>query len=133
MVTQNSGKLMDIPITYTVDQIEDIKEKVIEKSKLFDLYVRAIAWWGSGTDMGVASENIRFRMAVAAWEWPSYMEPEAREKGIIEKYINGCLLPHLVLVLSDQIPINGSENASNTKAIAIAEAVKIASNPNTWL
>ena len=76
----NSGKLMDIPITYTVDQIEDIKEKVIEKSKLSDLYVRAIAWRGSGTDMGVASENNRVRMAVAAWEWGAYYG-DAKFKG----------------------------------------------------
>ena len=76
----NSGKLMDIPITYTVDQIEDIKEKVIEKSKLPDLYVRAIAWRGSGTDMGVASENNRVRMAVAAWEWGAYYG-DAKFKG----------------------------------------------------
>ncbi len=71
---------MDIPITYTVDQIEDIKEKVIEKSKLSDLYVRAIAWRGSGTDMGVASENNRVRMAVAAWEWGAYYG-DAKFKG----------------------------------------------------
>ena len=76
----NSGKLMDIPITYTVDQIEGIKEKVIEKSKLSDLYVRAIAWRGSGTDMGVASENNRVRMAVAAWEWGAYYG-DAKLKG----------------------------------------------------
>ncbi len=76
----NSGKLMDIPITYTVDQIEDIKGKVIEKSKLSDLYVRAIAWRGSGTDMGVASENNRVRMAVAAWEWGAYYG-DAKFKG----------------------------------------------------
>ena len=71
---------MDIPIRYTVDQIEDIKEKVIEKSKLSDLYVRAIAWRGSGTDMGVASENNRVRMAVAAWEWGAYYG-DAKFKG----------------------------------------------------
>ena len=51
----------------------------------------------------------------------------------MDAYKNGCLLPYLLLVLSDHIPIIGSEMASiisaNPKA---AETVK-ASKPNTWL
>ena len=32
--------------------------------------------------MGLRADNLEVHCMVAAWEWPSYMEPEAREKGI---------------------------------------------------
>ena len=32
--------------------------------------------------MGLRADNLQVHCMVAAWEWPSYMEPEAREKGI---------------------------------------------------
>ena len=41
-----SGNLMDIPIPYSVDEIESIKMAVIDNSQLSDLYVRALAWRG---------------------------------------------------------------------------------------
>ena len=75
-----SGNQMDIPIPYSVDEIESIKMAVIDKSQLSDLYVRALAWRGAGTDMGVASENNKVRMAVAAWEWGAYYG-DAKFKG----------------------------------------------------
>ena len=75
-----SGKLMDIPIPYTVEEIEKIKKNIVDIADSSDLYVRALAWRGSGTDMGVASENNKVRMAVAAWEWGAYYG-EAKFKG----------------------------------------------------
>ncbi len=75
-----SGRQMDIPIPYSVHEIELIKKGVIERSNADDLYVRALAWRGSGTDMGVASENNKVRMAVAAWEWGAYYG-DAKLKG----------------------------------------------------
>jgi branched-chain amino acid aminotransferase len=32
--------------------------------------------------MGLRADNLKVHTMVAAWEWPSYMEPEARENGI---------------------------------------------------
>ena len=57
----------------------------------------------------------------------------AKEKGIIEKYKKGCLLPYLETVLSDHIPIIGSEIASTTSARKKANETVKASNPKTWL
>ena len=50
-----SGEYMDIPIPYSVDEIEAAKEEVLSASGLQDAYVRAVCWRGSGDDMGVAS------------------------------------------------------------------------------
>jgi branched-chain amino acid aminotransferase len=32
--------------------------------------------------MGLRADNLRTHVMVAAWEWPSYMDPAARDKGI---------------------------------------------------
>jgi branched-chain amino acid aminotransferase len=67
-----SGEYMDIPIPYTVDEIEDAKAVALEASGLTDAYVRVLAWRGSGTDMGVASQANPVHMAVAVWAWGAY-------------------------------------------------------------
>jgi len=67
-----SGRLLDMPIPYTVDQIEAAKADVLRANNLSEAYVRAVAWRGAGEDMGVASRKNPVRMAVAAWEWGAY-------------------------------------------------------------
>ncbi|MDV4144549.1 MULTISPECIES: branched-chain amino acid aminotransferase [Shimia] len=76
----NSGALIDMPIPYTVDEIEAAKEEVLKANGLKDAYVRAVAWRGSGEDMGVASSKNPVRMAVACWEWGAYYG-DAKMKG----------------------------------------------------
>ena len=67
-----SGALMDMPIPYTVDEIEAAKRAVIEANGLGDAYIRVVAFRGAGEDMGVAAARNPIRMAVTAWEWGSY-------------------------------------------------------------
>ena len=67
-----SGRLLDMPIPYSVDQIEAAKTAVLEANNLTDAYVRAVAWRGAGPDMGVAARRNPVRLAVAAWEWGAY-------------------------------------------------------------
>lgn len=67
-----SGEYMDIPIPYTVDEIEAAKTEVLAASGLQDAYVRAICWRASGEDMGVASARNPVKMAIAVWEWGAY-------------------------------------------------------------
>ena len=75
-----SGELLDMPIPYTVDQIEAAKEETLKANGLTDAYVRAVAWRGAGEDMGVASSRNPVRMAVAVWEWGAYYG-DAKMKG----------------------------------------------------
>ncbi len=75
-----SGELLDMPIPYTVDEIEAAKRAVLDANGLTNAYVRAVAWRGAGEDMGVASSRNPVRMAVAAWEWGSYYG-DAKMKG----------------------------------------------------
>ena len=67
-----SGRLLDMDIPYSVDELEAAKAEVIAMNGLTDAYVRALAWRGSGEDMGVAARRNPIRVAIAAWEWGAY-------------------------------------------------------------
>ena len=75
-----SGKMLDMPIPYTIAEIEAAKYETLKMSGLSEAYVRVICWRGSGTDMGVASAANPVRMAVAVWEWGAYYG-DAKMKG----------------------------------------------------
>ena len=75
-----SGNELDMPIPYTVDELEAAKMQVLADSGLQDAYVRVLAWRGAGEDMGVASQKNPVRVAIAAWEWGAYYG-DAKMKG----------------------------------------------------
>ncbi|MDG2340671.1 MAG: branched-chain amino acid aminotransferase [Paracoccaceae bacterium] len=75
-----SGEMLDMPIPYTVDEIEAAKMATLKANNLTDAYVRAVAWRGAGEDMGVASSRNPVRMAIAVWEWGAYYG-DAKMKG----------------------------------------------------
>jgi branched-chain amino acid aminotransferase len=75
-----SGELLDMPLPYSVTEINAAKEATLKANNLTDAYVRAIAWRGAGEDMGVASNRNPIRMAVAVWEWGNYYG-DAKFKG----------------------------------------------------
>ena len=67
-----SGELLDMPIPYTVEQINAAKEAVLAANGLTDAYVRAVAFRGAGDEMGVASLGNPVRLAIACWSWGAY-------------------------------------------------------------
>ena len=75
-----SGKYIDMPIPYSVDEIEAAKVATLEANGLSDAYVRAVAWRSAGDDMGVAAARNKVRLAVAVWEWGNYYG-DAKYKG----------------------------------------------------
>jgi branched-chain amino acid aminotransferase len=77
---RKSGEYLDMPLPYSVAEIEAAKEATLKANNLTDAYVRAIAWRGAGPDMGVASLKNPIRMAVAVWTWGNYYG-EAKMKG----------------------------------------------------
>ena len=77
---RKSGELLDMPLPYSVEEINAAKEAVLKANNLTDAYVRAIAWRGAGEDMGVASKRNPIRLAVACWSWGNYYG-DAKMKG----------------------------------------------------
>jgi branched-chain amino acid aminotransferase len=76
-----SAEILDFTIPYTVDEIDAACKETCARNGLADCYVRPIAWRGSET-IGVSAQDATIHVAIAAWEWPSYFNPEQKAKGI---------------------------------------------------
>jgi branched-chain amino acid aminotransferase len=76
-----SAKELGFTLPYSVEEINAACEATLKANNLIDGYLRPVAWRGSEM-MGVSAQNNRINVAVAAWEWPSYFDPEERLKGI---------------------------------------------------
>jgi len=76
-----SAEILDFQIPYTVAEIDAACKETCAKNGLSDCYVRPIAWRGS-EQIGVSAQQTKIHVAIAAWDWPSYFNPEERARGI---------------------------------------------------
>ena len=76
-----SAETVSMEIPYSKEVINEAHRKVIKANNLKEAYIRPMCFYGY-EGMGLRADNLKVHVMVAAWEWPSYMEPEARIKGI---------------------------------------------------
>ena len=76
-----SAETVNMEIPYSKEVINAAHQEVIKANNLKEAYIRPMCFYGS-EGMGLRADNLKVHAMVAAWEWPSYMEPEARTKGI---------------------------------------------------
>ena len=76
-----SAATVNMEIPHSKELINKAHENIIKVNDLKEAYIRPMCFYGS-EGMGLRADNLKVHTMVAAWEWPSYMEPEAREKGI---------------------------------------------------
>ena len=72
---------ISIEIPYTKDYLNTIQKEIFNINNLDEGYLRPIVYLGS-EGLGLRAKDLSVSVAIAAWEWPSYMDPEARVKGI---------------------------------------------------
>ncbi|RZO19620.1 MAG: branched-chain amino acid transaminase [SAR92 clade bacterium] len=77
----NSAKILQIEVPFTQDEINAAHRKVVNVNKLKEAYIRPLVFLGS-EGMGLRAKDLKVHVGIAAWEWPSYMDPEALEAGI---------------------------------------------------
>ncbi|WP_158811611.1 branched-chain amino acid aminotransferase [Beijerinckia sp. L45] len=78
---KNSARLLDFEIPYSVEELDRVKQQVIDANKLSECYVRPIAWRGSEM-MAVAAQNATINVAIATWDWPSMFDMATKMNGI---------------------------------------------------
>ena len=76
-----SAETVSMKIPFSQGQLNDAHKQAIKLNNLTEAYIRPMCFYGS-EGMGLRADNLEVHCMVAAWEWPSYMEPEAREEGI---------------------------------------------------
>ena len=70
-----------IKIPYTKEELNQVQKDIFIKNNLEEGYLRPIIFLGSES-LGIRATDLSVNAAVAAWEWPSYMSPEAKKDGI---------------------------------------------------
>lgn len=76
-----SAKLLGFDIPWSVDEIDAACREVLKANNLIDAYMRPIAWRGS-EKMGVSPSGTGIHLAIAAWDWGKYFDPEKASKGL---------------------------------------------------
>ena len=78
----DAANKINITIPYSLEELEAVQKEAMIKNNLKEGYIRPIVFLGSES-MGLrAKDLVSVNVAVACWEWPSYMDPEAKKKGI---------------------------------------------------
>ena len=76
-----SAHILAMPMPIDKETLNEAQKAVVRENGLEEGYLRPMCFYGS-EGMGLRADNLRSHVMVAAWEWPSYMDPEARDRGI---------------------------------------------------
>ncbi|MFV1871700.1 MAG: branched-chain amino acid transaminase [Oleiphilus sp.] len=76
-----SAHIMRMDMPFDKATLNDAQKAVVKANNLHEAYLRPMVFYGS-EGMGLRADNLKAHVIVAAWSWPSYMSPEAKEKGI---------------------------------------------------
>ena len=77
----NSAKILHLEVPFSQDEINAAHREVVSANNLKEAYIRPLVFLGS-EGMGLRAKDLKVHVGIAAWEWPSYMSPEALEAGI---------------------------------------------------
>jgi len=76
-----AAKKINIEVPYSQDELNRVQKDIFIKNDLSEGYLRPIVFMGSES-LGLRATDLSVNVAVAAWEWPSYMSPESKKNGI---------------------------------------------------
>lgn len=77
----DAASKLSVEIPYSRDELNKVQKDIFSMNNLEEGYLRPIVYLGSES-LGIRATELSVNVAVAAWEWPSYMSPEAKEHGI---------------------------------------------------
>ncbi len=76
-----SASRLGIKIPFSEDSINKSCKDIVAVQKVKNGYVRPVVWRGSEM-MAISAQQTKIHVAVAAWEWGSYFDPNLKLKGI---------------------------------------------------
>ena len=76
-----SAHILGFPMPWQKEELIKAQVRVVKKNNLKEAYIRPMCFFGS-EGMGLRAEGLRPNCIIAAWEWPTYITPEARIEGI---------------------------------------------------
>ena len=76
-----SAKRMGIEVPFSQNEINLASKKIVNVQKIKNGYVRPVIWRGSEM-MAISAQKNKINVAIAAWEWGSYFDPQLKLNGI---------------------------------------------------
>ena len=76
-----SAEAVNMSIPFSRQKLNEVQKEIFKVNNLDEGYIRPMCFYGA-QGMGLRADNLKTHCIVAAWEWPSYMSPEAFEDGI---------------------------------------------------
>jgi branched-chain amino acid aminotransferase len=76
-----SANILGFEIPWSPEEVSAACREVLEANNLVDAYMRPVAWLGSER-MGVSPTGTEAHLAIAAWEWGKYFNPDDARNGI---------------------------------------------------
>jgi branched-chain amino acid aminotransferase len=76
-----SAHIMNMPMPFSKDEINQAQKEAISKNSLDSAYIRTMCFYGS-EGMGLRADNLKVHVMIAAWTWGAYLGAENMEKGI---------------------------------------------------
>jgi branched-chain amino acid aminotransferase len=77
----NSAHIMRMTIPFSPEEINRACLEVVRENGLDSAYIRPVVFYGS-EGMGLRADNLKTHVAIAAWEWGTYLGSEGLDKGI---------------------------------------------------
>ena len=77
----NSAKILAMKMPFDRATLIEAQRAVVRENDLDEAYLRPMCFYGS-EGMGLRADGLKTHVMIAAWEWPSYMDPEAASRGI---------------------------------------------------
>ncbi len=76
-----AAEKISIKIPFSNQELNDIQCEILNINNLDEGYIRPIVYLGN-EGLGLRAKDLSVNVAIAAWEWPSYMDPKAKNDGI---------------------------------------------------
>jgi branched-chain amino acid aminotransferase len=77
----HSASRMGFDIPYSQESLNKHCKEIVAVQKVKNGYVRPVAWRGSEM-MAISAQKTKIHLAIAAWEWGSYFDPNLKLQGI---------------------------------------------------
>ena len=77
----DAASKISLKIPFSEKELNKAQCDTLNKNNLKEGYLRPIVYLGN-EGLGLRAKDLSVNVAIAAWEWPSYMDPEAKKNGI---------------------------------------------------
>lgn len=77
----NSARILDMPMSFTQEQINEAQHEVLRRNSLKEAYIRPMVFYSS-EGMGLRASGLKTHVMIAAWKWDAYLGAENMVTGI---------------------------------------------------